>query len=99
MPEPVFSILGALILLNGMGRRFEIIAYSGYENGSVMRYLGTMKKLGWIEKRAETWFITERGKIVFAIESGRRVKVRGAKHYRAQSSAAFDRLHAGWATA
>jgi hypothetical protein len=97
MPEPVFAILGAILLVGGYATGAQVVAYSGYENGSMQRYLGTMKRLGWLEKNSGVWFITERGKIVHAVETGRRTKARGGSvRYRAQPSNEFDSLHAQW---
>lgn len=96
MPETVFSILGALILIGGHGDSHQIAEASGYEIGSYMRFSGTMKRLGWIERRAGLIHITERGKIAHAIEVGRRTKIRGQRRYKAQPPSVFDRLHAKW---
>lgn len=83
LPEAVFATLMALS--EGEMDRYEIAAVTGYEPA----YLGTfsqgMVSRGWIGThyskgvrygKYNQWWITERGKIVLAIECGRRTKAR-----------------------
>ena len=96
VPECVFSILSAILLAGNGCTRTNIVAYSGYEESSIRRFLGTMTRVGWISKNANLWFVTERGKIVHAVETGRRTKARGCYHYRGQTVMEFERQHASW---
>lgn len=85
LPEAVFSTLMALS--EGEMDRFEIAAATGFH----VTYLGQISQgmvaRGWIGRHGRggarveygpphRWWITERGKIVLAIECGRRTKLR-----------------------
>lgn len=96
MPECVFSIISAILLAGNGCTRTNIVAYSGYEEGSIRRFRRTMSRAGWLSKNANLWFVTERGKIAHAIETGRRTKAAGRYRYRPQTVRAFERRHAGW---
>lgn len=76
MPEVVFCILMAL-LENSESSSAQISAASGYQFDKYQRVAAHMVSLGWMRKPWNgKWQITERGKIVLAIEVGRRTKLR-----------------------
>lgn len=75
MPNVHFTMLLALIRLDGRGRKMDIVAVAGYGQRYVERELRILLALGWVEKSLyPTYAITERGKIAASIESGRRTK-------------------------
>jgi DNA-binding IclR family transcriptional regulator len=93
MPHLVFAILGALVERDGLGRVVQIMAASGYELTSVQRAIIPMVKQGWVARPFQgLWILTERGKIAFAIETGRRTKARArGEHYAAQPYRDFEK--------
>lgn len=87
LPEAVFATLMALS--EGDMDTFEIEAASGFSRNYLGVFSQGMKSRGWIgyhysrgpnnkygDRKAGKWWITERGKIVLAIECGRRTKSR-----------------------
>jgi hypothetical protein len=82
MPTVVHVLLQCLVRLGGAATRYQLQADSGYDD---LAYL--MPRLldgGWVVAPYRgLWQITERGKIVCAIETGRRTKAvaRGKIHW------------------
>jgi hypothetical protein len=76
MPEVAFCILIALLEHDEATARQMSVA-TGYDVGKYMRPITQMMLLGWVVKPWNgVWKITERGKIVLAIETGRRSRRR-----------------------
>lgn len=76
MPQIVFDIIATLLQMQGEGSMVQIEDQSGYRANNIFQYTGRMQRAGWIEKRHHRWFLTERGKIAHAIETGRKTKAR-----------------------
>jgi hypothetical protein len=89
LPESVFATLMALS--EGEKDRYEIAASTGFHRGYLSQISQGMVSRGWIGTHyargsrskyagvsgsGPRWWITERGKIVLAIECGRRTKAR-----------------------
>jgi len=74
MPDVVFAILQTMIALGHGARPYELEDSSGYSLRTLRRFLPPIERRGWCQR--SPWRITERGKLVFAIETGRRTKAR-----------------------
>ncbi len=90
------AILGALIEIDRPATIAEIIAASGYEEGSVRRVVIPLRRWGLVDKPfLGRYIIAERGKIALAIEVGRRTKSRGrGLAVVTQSFSSFERVAA-----
>jgi hypothetical protein len=77
LPNATMAALRAIIEHGGFASRYQIQAASRYELLSSDRVLFTIQKYGWVYRPYNGfWAITERGKLVLAIEIGRRTKDR-----------------------
>lgn len=78
LPDVVIAILGAVVALEN-GDAIEISDVSGYEISYFYRAAPPLLQRGWIFRPFHGKYqMTERGKIVLAIEIGRRTKARNA---------------------
>lgn len=77
MPDTVFVILGALVACDGHAKAGVVADAAGYSSVSLFIVRGAAVSAGLIATPGghdATWYITERGKIAYALESGRRVR-------------------------
>ena len=74
MPEIVFVILEALVRADGCGRAGVIADIAGYSEIYIRVMAPSMIKQGIMTRGDGNFSITERGKIIWAIESVRRSK-------------------------
>jgi DNA-binding IclR family transcriptional regulator len=75
LPEAIFATLTALVeLMDRPASRHDIAALTGLCKSYLHRMRYRLESLGWIAVLTGRWWITERGKIVLAIERGRRSK-------------------------
>ena len=74
MPCALFAFLGALVQLGGSATTRDMADVSGYSSRYFWKFLPEMEQAGWVDYTAGRRILTERGKLAFAIESGRRVK-------------------------
>lgn len=91
MPEVVYAILEALIQLGGSGNRFSIPDISGYDYSSVVAISPSMVRHGVIGRRWGLYWITERGRLVWALENARRTRAiaNGTFRLRAYTATAY----------
>jgi DNA-binding IclR family transcriptional regulator len=75
LPEAIFATLTALVeLMDRPASSHDIAAASGFSGNYLYRMSCRLESLGWVAALPGRWWITERGKIVLAIERGRRSK-------------------------
>lgn len=82
LPDVTVAVLKAIIEYGGFANRFQIEAASRYQVLSSDRALFAIQKYGWVYRPYHGfWAITERGKIVLAVEIGRRTKARYRRNH------------------
>ena len=94
MPELVFTILGALIAIGGGGNHIAVEEASGYSYPSIYLIAPSMVRHGVIGQKWGRYWITERGKIAWAIESVRRQRKMANGTFRMRAISAKAYMHA-----
>ena len=79
MPDVVFAILGALVRCNGWASVAMIVEVSGYSRQTFEAARPGLMRRSWTGRSGGELYITERGKLALAIETGRRTKRRGQR--------------------
>lgn len=75
MPQAAFCILLAMLEYGEEASACEMSVSSGYDTEKYSRLINKMVLLGWLSRPwCGRWMLTERGKIVAAIESARRTR-------------------------
>lgn len=79
MPRAMYCLLGAMLREPDKAwRRADIAIDAGYAVSSLFRYMRALELMGWVSRPfVNQYMITERGKIAFAIETGRMTRLRG----------------------
>jgi hypothetical protein len=92
LPDVVFAIMQAIVYYGGYANKYQVAADSGYSLGSVNRMIFSILDREWAYSPYNGLFgLTERGKLVLAIETGRRTKARSRQlFYRKQTFVKFE---------
>ena len=81
MPVAMYCILAAMMTdSDGDWTRADIAIDAGYAISSLFRYMKALEHMGWIDRPfANRYRLTERGKIAFAVQTGRITRLRARK--------------------